>query len=32
MNIAEAKEQIKRSVKIYLTKNENGTYRIPVQK
>lgn len=32
MNIAEAKEQIKRSVKIYLTKNEDGTYRIPVQK
>ncbi len=32
MNIAEAKEQIKRSVKIYLTKNEDGSYRIPVQK
>lgn len=32
MNIAEAKEQIKRSVKIYLTKNEDGGYRIPVQK
>ena len=32
MNIAEAKEQIKRSVKIYLTKNDDGTYRIPVEK
>ncbi len=32
MNIAEAKEQIKRSVKIYLTKNEDGEYKIPVQK
>ena len=32
MNIAEAKEQIKRSVKIYLTKNDDGSYRIPVQK
>lgn len=32
MNIAEAKEQIKRSVKIYLTKNDDGTYKIPVQK
>lgn len=32
MNIAEAKEQIKRSVKIYLTKNEDGTYRIPIEK
>ena len=32
MNIAEAKEQIKRSVKIYLTKNDDGTYKIPVEK
>ena len=32
MNIAEAKEQIKRSVSIYLAKNEDGSYRIPVQK
>lgn len=32
MNIAEAKEQIKRSVKIYLTKNEDGAYKIPVEK
>ncbi len=32
MNIAEAKEQIKRSVQIYLMKNEDGSYRIPVQK
>lgn len=32
MNIAEAKEQIRRSVKIYLAKDEEGKYRIPVQK
>ncbi len=32
MNIAEAKEQIRRSVKIYLTKDDEGNYRIPVQK
>ncbi len=32
MNIAEAKEQIKRSIKIYLTKNDDGTYRIPIEK
>ncbi len=32
MNIAEAKEQIKRSVSIYLAKDEDGNYRIPVQR
>ena len=32
MNIQEAKEQIKRSVSIYLMKDENGKYRIPVEK
>ena len=32
MNIREAKEQIRRSVTIYLMKNEKGEYRIPVQK
>ena len=30
MNIATAKEQIKNAVKIYLQKNEDGTYQIPV--
>ena len=30
MNIATAKEQIKNAVRIYLQKNEDGTYRIPV--
>ncbi len=30
MNIATAKEQIKNAVRIYLQKNDDGTYRIPV--
>ena len=32
MNIREAKEQIKRSVSIYLMKDEWGNYRIPLSK
>lgn len=32
MNIKEAKEQIKNTVKAYLTKGENGRYMIPPQK
>ncbi len=32
MNIAEAKEQIKKSVQIYLTKDDEGNYKIPVQR
>ena len=32
MNIREAKEQIKKSVSIYLMKDKNGKYRIPVEK
>jgi MoxR-like ATPase len=32
MNIQEAKKQIKRSVMIYLTKDEYGAYVIPVEK
>ena len=32
MNIREAKEQIKRAVSIYLTKDEKGEYRIPLEK
>ena len=31
MNIQEAKVQIERAVKIYLTKDKNGNYRIPVR-
>ncbi|MCQ2560117.1 MAG: AAA family ATPase, partial [Clostridia bacterium] len=30
MNIAEAKEQIKNSIQIYLKKNQFGDYRIPL--
>ncbi len=30
MNIQEAKEQIKKAVQIYLTKDEYGNYRIPI--
>lgn len=32
MNIQEAKREVKRSVAIYLTKDEFGNYRIPVEK
>ncbi len=32
MNIAQAKEQIKRAVTIYLMKDEFGNYRIPLEK
>ena len=32
MNIREAKEQIKRSVSIYLMRDEWGNYRIPLSK
>ena len=32
MNIAEAKEQIKSAMKAYFTKDEFGTYRIPIEK
>ena len=32
MNIIEAKNEIKRSVEIYLDKNEFGEYTIPVSK
>lgn len=32
MNIREAKEQVKRSISIYLMKDEQGNYRVPLQK
>ena len=32
MNIAEAKEQIKSAMKAYFTKDEFGSYRIPLEK
>ncbi len=32
MNIQEAKEQIRRAVSIYLMKDEEGKYRIPLMK
>lgn len=31
MNIAQAKEEIKRSIAAYLMKDDNGQYKIPVQ-
>ena len=32
MNIKEAKEEIERTIKAYLAKDESGVYRIPVEK
>lgn len=32
MNIREAKEQVKRAVSMYLTKDEFGSYRVPIER